>query len=106
MDIFPKDPAAPAAPNLNIPGTSVASTGTPQKQAAAALGSSDKDPNSATQMPWTPKSFAEKHNHKLKGKAATKAAEQANAMLRAGVPEGIAIATANKQAGKRKWRKK
>lgn len=51
MDIFPKDPAAPAAPNLNIPGTSVASTatpGAPQKQAAAALGSSDKDPNSTT----------------------------------------------------------
>ncbi len=49
-------------------------------------------------MPWTGKSFAAKHNHKLKGGAATKAAEQANAMLRAGVPEGIAIATANKHA--------
>lgn len=49
-------------------------------------------------MPWSGKSFASRHNHKLKGSAATKAAEQANAMLRSGVPEGIAIATANKHA--------
>lgn len=40
--------------------------------------------------------FAQKHNHKLKGDAATKAADQANAMIRNGVPEGEAIATANK----------
>jgi uncharacterized protein YdaT len=53
-------------------------------------------------MPWTGKTFAERHNHKLKGGAAKKAAAQANAMLKAGVPEGIAIATANKQASKRK----
>jgi uncharacterized protein YdaT len=49
-------------------------------------------------MPWTPKQFASKHNHRLKGPAATKAASIANAMLRAGVPEGEAIATANKRA--------
>lgn len=49
-------------------------------------------------MPWTPKEFAARHNHKLKGAAATKAASMANAMLRAGVPEGEAIATANKRA--------
>ncbi len=48
-------------------------------------------------MPWTPKQFAQKHNHKLKGVAASKAASIANAMLRAGVPEGEAIATANKR---------
>ncbi len=52
-------------------------------------------------MPWTGKSFASKHNHKLKGKSADKAAAQATAMVNAGVPEGEAIATANKQAGKR-----
>lgn len=49
-------------------------------------------------MPWTGQSFASKHNHKLKGAAAAKAAHQADAMLRAGVPEGEAIATANKHA--------
>jgi uncharacterized protein YdaT len=49
-------------------------------------------------MPWTGKEFASRHNHKLKGAAADKAARQANAMLRAGVPEGEAIATANKRA--------
>jgi len=47
-------------------------------------------------MPWDAKSFASKHNHKLKGAAASKAASQATAMVRSGVPEGIAIATANK----------
>jgi uncharacterized protein YdaT len=49
-------------------------------------------------MPWTGKSFAAKRNHKLKGKAATKAAQMATAMVNEGVPEGIAIATANKRA--------
>jgi hypothetical protein len=53
-------------------------------------------------MPWTGKEFANRHNHKLKGAAADHAAKQANAMLRAGVPEGIAIATANKHADKGK----
>ena len=48
------------------------------------------------EMPWDAKSFASKHNHKLKGAAASKAASQASAMVRAGVPEGEAIATANK----------
>jgi len=52
-------------------------------------------------MPWTGKQFAERHNKKLKGEAATKAAAQATAMVREGVPEGIAIATANKQAKRR-----
>ncbi len=53
-------------------------------------------------MPWTAKTFAAKHNKKLKGSAASKAAKQANAILRSGAPEGIAIATANKFASKRK----
>ena len=48
-------------------------------------------------MPWASgKEFAERHNKKLKGPAAEKAKDQANAMLREGVPENIAIATANK----------
>ena len=48
-------------------------------------------------MPWTAKSFA-KHNHKLKGASLSKAASMATAMVKEGVPEGIAIATANKRA--------
>jgi uncharacterized protein YdaT len=47
-------------------------------------------------MPWTPQQFKERHNSKLRGPAAAKAAEQATAMVKSGVPEGIAIATANK----------
>lgn len=53
-------------------------------------------------MPWTGESFAARHNKKLKGSAADKAAAQANAMLREGVDEGVAIATANKHAAQRK----
>ena len=51
-------------------------------------------------MPWTGRSFASKHNKKLPAGAAKSAAKQANAMLRSGVPEGEAIATANKRADK------
>lgn len=47
-------------------------------------------------MPWTERSFREKHNRKLKGRAAKVAARQATAMVKDGVDEGIAIATANK----------
>ena len=47
-------------------------------------------------MPWDGHGFALKHNKKLKGAAADKAAAQATAMVKAGVPEGVAIATANK----------
>lgn len=50
-------------------------------------------------MPWTGKSFA-KHNKKLKGEAAEKAAAQANAVLRETGDEGLAIAVANKNAKK------
>lgn len=58
-------------------------------------------------MPWaTGKAFASKHNKKLKGAAATKAARQATAMIRAGVPEGEAIATANKRGDKLMRKKK
>lgn len=47
-------------------------------------------------MPWSAKTFAARHNKKLHGEAASKAAAQANAMIRRGVSEGVAIATANK----------
>jgi len=49
-------------------------------------------------MPWSGKSFASRHNKALKGERATRAARQANAMLKSGVDEGIAIAVANKNA--------
>lgn len=52
-------------------------------------------------MPWPHgKDFASKHNKKLKGAAAQKAADQATAMVNKDVPEGIAIATANKTGDK------
>lgn len=52
-------------------------------------------------MPWASGGeYASRHNKKLKGAAATKAAHQANAMLKEDVPEGIAIATANKTGNK------
>lgn len=49
-------------------------------------------------MPWTGPQFAAKHNKALRGARAKKAAAQATAMVRAGVPDGVAIATANKVA--------
>lgn len=51
-------------------------------------------------MPWTGKSFRARHNKKLSIGAARGAAKQAGAMIKSGVPEGIAIATANKHANK------
>lgn len=57
-------------------------------------------------MPWTPRSFSEKHNKKLHGEAAAKAAAQATAMVDKGVPEGIAIATANKTGDRAMGKKK
>lgn len=52
-------------------------------------------------MPWSGKSFSDRHNHKLKGEAAEKAASQANAILRSTDDEGMAIAVANKNAKKK-----
>jgi uncharacterized protein YdaT len=58
-------------------------------------------------MPWkTGKDFASKHNKKLKGKKATKAAQIANAILRETGNEGLAISTANKLIKKKKKKKK
>lgn len=56
-------------------------------------------------MPWTAKSFASKHNKKLKGAQATKAAKIATAMVGRGVNEGEAIATANARAEGKKRKK-
>lgn len=49
-------------------------------------------------MPWSPSGFKKKHNHSLSLKEAGKAADIAEAMMKRGVPEGEAIATANKRA--------
>lgn len=49
-------------------------------------------------MPWSGRSFAERHNHRLGGKRAAKAAAQANAILKKTGDEGLAIAVANKNA--------
>lgn len=57
-------------------------------------------------MPWTGKEFASRHNKKLKGAAATKASQIANAILRSGGSEGVAIATASKYANKMQAQKK
>jgi uncharacterized protein YdaT len=46
-------------------------------------------------MPWTAATFKAKHNRKLKPAAAKKAAKIATAMVKRGVPDGEAIATAN-----------
>ena len=54
-------------------------------------------------MPWDAKSFKSKHNHKLTGKQAGKAAKMANAILERTGDEGLAIATANKRAASPKY---
>jgi len=50
-------------------------------------------------MPWPGTSF-KKHNKSLTDSEAKSAGKQATAMLDAGVPEGEAIATANKRINK------
>lgn len=49
-------------------------------------------------MPFTGKTFKTKHNRKLSKPAASKAARIATAMIKRGVDEGEAIATANARA--------
>jgi hypothetical protein len=49
-------------------------------------------------MPWTPQQFADRHNHSLSPAEAVHASHIANAILRGGASERIAIATANKLA--------
>jgi uncharacterized protein YdaT len=55
-------------------------------------------------MPWSGKSFAERHNKKLHGEAAEKAASQATALVKKGMDEGEAIAIANKTGNRIKRR--
>lgn len=50
-------------------------------------------------MPWLGTSF-KKHNKSLSDSEAQSAGKQATAMLNAGVPEGEAIAIANKRVNK------
>jgi uncharacterized protein YdaT len=57
-------------------------------------------------MPWDAKSFKKKHNHKLTPAQAKKAAAQANAILRSGGSDRVAISTANKYAKKKPAGKK
>lgn len=49
-------------------------------------------------MPWSGASFKTRHNKKLSSEQAAHAARIANAMLKRGVSEGEAIATANARA--------
>lgn len=49
-------------------------------------------------MPWTPQQFKERHAKGLTDAQARAAAAQANAMLKGGASEGVAIATAIKHA--------
>lgn len=54
-------------------------------------------------MPWpTGKGFAYKHNKKLSGAAAQKAADVATAIVKKGGDEGMAIAVANKIGDKKR----
>lgn len=58
----------------------------------------------AKTMPWTGPEFKARHNKKLTGGEADKAAAQASAILASGAPEGVAIATANKRVNKMRKR--
>lgn len=46
-------------------------------------------------MPWSAESFRSRHNKGLSDGQARRAARMANALLKRGVGEGVAIATAN-----------
>lgn len=49
-------------------------------------------------MPWTPEQFKTKHFKKATDSQARHAAKMASGMIRRGVAEGVAIATAIKRA--------
>lgn len=53
-------------------------------------------------MPWTPDSFRTRHAKHLTPAQAKKAAAMANAMLKGGADEGMAIATAIKRSKRAK----
>ena len=52
-------------------------------------------------MPWTPGQFKQRHNQGLSDEQAQQASAQANAILAKSGDEGMAIATANKNAMRR-----
>lgn len=49
-------------------------------------------------MPWSPEEFRKRHNKSLSSAQAKKASAIANAMIKRGEDEGVAIATANARA--------
>jgi hypothetical protein len=51
-------------------------------------------------MPWSPKTFASRHNHSASPAEAQAGAEQANAILKNTGNEGMALAVANKRIAK------
>lgn len=51
-------------------------------------------------MPWSAGEFASRHNHGLNKAGAAKASSMANAILRSGGSDRVAIATANKYANR------
>jgi len=53
-------------------------------------------------MPWTPAEFRKRHWKKASDAQAKSASRQAEAMIRRGVPEGTAIATAISRGKKMK----
>lgn len=53
-------------------------------------------------MPWTPEQFRTRHAKNLTPGQAKKAAAMANAMLKGGAAEGMAIATAIKRSKRSK----
>jgi hypothetical protein len=60
----------------------------------------DQDDQGNTTMPWSGKQFKARHNKSATPAQASKAAAQASAMVRNGVDEGIAIATAKRRHGR------
>lgn len=59
-----------------------------------------------TDMPWTGQSFKSRHWKKAGKGQAAHASRMANAMLRSGASEGIAIATAIKRSKGKRRRKR
>lgn len=57
-------------------------------------------------MPWTPKEFKSRHAKDLTDSQSKKASAMANAMLRNGADEGVAIATAIKRSKMSKEKKR
>lgn len=55
-------------------------------------------------MPWNAETFKARHNKSLSKMQAKMAARQANAILRRTGDEGLAIATANRNAKKKRRR--